>query len=163
MTEPQQHRVVLIDLPVRLWDRARQHSDALVREFAIIEAEGRRDSALARRLLEVAQISDTRYAHLNPAAEAAAEAALQRGDDHVTVEVQVPTDFKQHIIDAVPVLLEVEEYCRTGALLTLATPDDLRAYWTWFLTEFIRQIDGEAPTPWNPPGEPASPDHGSRG
>src|SRR5437588_10997581 len=129
-------RVVLVDLPVRLWDRARQHGDALVREFAFIAVEGRDDTSLTRRLLEIAETSDTRYANLNPNAEAQVEEALAGGLETITVEVRVPVDFKDHINSAVPVLIEVDEYCRTGALLTLATPDELRAYWAWFLGEF---------------------------
>ncbi len=148
MNDEATRRVVLVDLPLRLWDRARQHSDALVREFAFIVAERRDDTQLARRLLEIAETSDARYANLNPEAEDRVEAALRHGEDSITVEVWVPVDFKQHIVDAVPVLVEVDEYCRRGALLTLATPDDLRAYWSWYLGEFVRQIDGEAPTPW---------------
>jgi hypothetical protein len=35
--------------------------------------------------------------------------------------------------------------------LTLAITDDLRAYWTWYLGEFIRQIDGNEPIPWSAP------------
>jgi hypothetical protein len=49
--------VLLVDLPVRLWDHARQHGAALVREFAFIEADGRHDTRLARRLLEIAATS----------------------------------------------------------------------------------------------------------
>src|SRR5438309_10716072 len=122
-------RVLLVDLPVRLWDRARQHSEALVREFAFIAAGGQHDTTLARRLLEIAATSDARYANLNPVAEAEVEAALARGDETITVEVWVPVEFKQHIIEAVPVLIEVDEYCHAGTLLTLATPADLRAFW----------------------------------
>jgi hypothetical protein len=144
---PAGRRVLLVDLPIRLWDRARQHSAALVREFAFIEAGGQHDTTLARRLLEIAATSDARYADLNPKAEAEVEAALARGDETITVEVWVPFEFKQHIIEAVPVLIEVDEYCRNGTLLTLATPDDLRAFWTWYLGEFVRQIDGENPIP----------------
>jgi hypothetical protein len=144
-------RVLLVDLPVRLWDRARQHSAALVREFAFIEAGGEHDTTLARRLLEIAATSDTRYANLNPEAEAEVEAALARGDTTITVEVVVPVEFKQHILEAVPVLIEIDEYCRNGTLLSLATPDDLRAFWTWYLGEFVRQIDGESPIPAPPP------------
>ncbi len=140
-------RVVLVNLPVRLWDHARQHGAALVREFAFIEADGRDDTALAWRLLEIAATSEARYADLNPAAEAEVEAALARGDETITVEVRVPADFKQHILEAVPVLIEVDEYCRNGTLLTLATPNDLRAFWSWYLGESIRQIDGDSPTP----------------
>jgi hypothetical protein len=141
-------RVVLVGLPVRLWDRARQHSEAVVREFAFIVADGRTDTTLARRLLEIAQTSDARYAHLNPDAEVRVENALARGEETITVAVFVPEAFKQHINDAVPVLIQVDEYCRNGTLLTLATPDDLRAFWGWYLGEFVRQIDGEPPIPW---------------
>jgi len=148
MTGQVLRRVVLVDLPVRLWDRARQHGEALVREFAFIAAEGRDYSLLARRLLEIAETSETRYANLNPDAEELVEAALARGEDRITVEARVPVDFKEYVNAAVPVLIEVDDYCRTGALLTLATSDELRAYWTWFLGEFIRQIDGHPPTPW---------------
>jgi hypothetical protein len=145
------HRVVLVDLPIDLWNRARQHGDALRREFAFIAAEGREDTDLARRLLTLAEISDRRYATLNPDAEALVEAALRRGESFITVEVSVPPDFKDHIIESVPVLLEVDQYCRSGDLLTLAITDDLRAYWTWYLGEFIRQIDGNEPIPWSAP------------
>jgi hypothetical protein len=141
-------RVVLVDLPVRRWDEARQHSDALLREFAFIVLEGRGDTDLARRLLEIAATSDARYANLNPDAEAFVEAALVAGRDTVTVEVQVPPDFKDHILAAVPVLMEVDAYCARGDLLALATPPDLQAYWAWYLAEFVRQISGMAPVPW---------------
>ena len=140
--------VRLIDLPVQLWDRARQHADAMVREFAFLTDDSGEVGKLAQQLMDVAQASETQYAHLNPEAEDLVEAALKRGDDHITVDVTVPVAFKQHILDAAPVLIQVDEYCRKGALLTLATPDDLRGYWLWYLAEFVRQIDGNPPMPW---------------
>ena len=149
--ESTMHRVVLVDFPIHLWDRARQHSDALRREFAFIAAEGRKDTDLARRLLTIAETSDRRYATLNPDAEALVESALQCGEAFITVELSVPADFKEHIIESAPVLLEVDQYCRGGELLTLAISDDLRAYWTWYLGEFVRQIDGNDPIPWTAP------------
>src|SRR5262245_44653293 len=141
-------RVVLVDLPVRLWDRARQHADALVREFALLPVEAGGVNDLAARLAVIAAESETEYAHLNPAAEDQVESALRRGDERVTVEVHVPEAFRQHILASVPVLMEVDEYCRSGALLSLETPDELRAYWFWYLGEFVRQIDGADPTAW---------------
>src|SRR5438270_12839245 len=107
----------------------------------------RHDTTLARRLLEIAATSDAEYANLNRSAEAEVEAALARGDETITVEVWVPVEFKQHILEAVPVLIEVDEYCRAGTLLTLATPDNLRAFWSWYLGEFVRQVAGENPIP----------------
>ena len=141
-------RVVLVDLPVRLWDQARQLSDALLREFAFIVLEGRGDTDLARRLLEIAATSDANYANLNPDAELVVETALAEGRSTVTVEVNVPPAFKDHVLAAVPVLMEVDAYCARGDLLALATPPELQAYWAWFLAEFVRQLSGMAPVPW---------------
>ncbi len=138
--------VLLVDLPVRLWDRARQHSAALVREFAFIKAAGQHDTELARRLLEIAATSDTRYANLNPDAEAEVEAALARGDETITVEVGVPVEFKRHIIEGVPSSSKLTNTAAMGRC-SLATPEDLRAFWSWYLGEFVRQIDGENPIP----------------
>ena len=53
-------RVLLVDLPVRLWDRARQHSAALVREFAFIEAGGEHDTKLGSRFADVFRSSGVR-------------------------------------------------------------------------------------------------------
>jgi len=141
------HRVELRNLPLRLLDRARQHGDALVREFAFV-VHGGDSSGVPARLLEIAAVSDARYANLNPEAERLCDEALARGEEFLDVEVFVPSDFRDHIIEAVPVLLEVEEFCRTGQMLTLVPPDDLRAFWVWYLAEFVRQIDGEPPQPW---------------
>jgi hypothetical protein len=48
----------------------------------------------------------------------------------------------------VPVLLEVDEFCRSGQMLTLVPPDDLREFWAWYLLEFVRQIEGQPPIAW---------------
>jgi hypothetical protein len=45
-------------------------------------------------------------------------------------------------------LNRADDYCRQGALLTLATPDDLVAFRRWYLGEFRAQINGARPTPW---------------
>ena len=47
-----------------------------------------------------------------------------------------------------PVLLEAVEYCQTGALLTLAPDAEIRAFWTWFLSQFVLQLSGEPPSSW---------------
>jgi hypothetical protein len=141
-------RVELRDFPLKELQRARQHSEALVREFAMIVHGSQDDTRVPQRLLELAAESERRYSGMNPHAEDIVEAAIARGEDYVDLELWVPESFKQETIDAVPILLEVEEYCRSGQLLTLVTPDDLRLFWEWYLLEFVRQIDGEQPTSW---------------
>jgi hypothetical protein len=142
-------RVVLLDFPLMLRQRAQEHGESLVREFAlIVHGAQDADTAVPQRLLDLAAESERRYSGMNPEAEARAEAAFERGDEFIDLEVTVPRSFKQDTIDAVPVLLEVEEYCRTGQLLSLVTPPDLRLFWEWYLLEFVRQIDGLAPISW---------------
>lgn len=139
--------VLLLDFPLRLMDRARQHRDALLREFAFL-VHGRETSGVPARLLEIAAESDARYAGLNPESEDLCDEALARGDEYIDLELHVPDHFRQHIIDTVPVLLEVDEFCRSGQMLTLVPPDDLREFWVWYLLEFVRQIEGQPPIAW---------------
>jgi hypothetical protein len=141
--------VTLLDFPIELVQRAREHGEALLREFAmIVHGAVDRDTNVPNRLLELAAESDKRYSGLNPHAEDALDAARERGDECVDLQLEVPATFRDETLDAVPVLLEVEQYCRNGDLLTLVPADDLRLFWQWYLGEFVRQIDGEAPISW---------------
>ena len=47
-----------------------------------------------------------------------------------------------------PLLLEADEFCRSGGLLTMTPTDEMRSFWTWFLLEFVRQADGGSPLSW---------------
>jgi hypothetical protein len=141
-------RIILREFPLRLMDQARQHSEALIREFQLLVHADPETAHVPRRLLELAEESDKRYSGMNPQAEDIVEAALARGDEYVDLEVFVPVSFKRETLEAVPILLEVEEYCRNGQMLTLVPSEDLRAFWEWYLGEFVRQIDGLAPIGW---------------
>ncbi len=43
------------------------------------------------------------------------------------------------------------DYCRRGTLLALAAPAEVVALREWSLGEFLRQLDGQPPTPWSGP------------
>ena len=149
VTEPEMRSVVLRDFPVRVMHQAQEHGDALLREFAlVVHGASDRDARVPQRLLELAELSEKRYSGLNPHAEAIVDAAYERGDDYVDLDLLVPVTFRDETLEAVPVLLEVEEYCRSGKLLTLLPSDEVRTFWVWYLSEFVRQVDGEEPIPW---------------
>jgi len=141
-------RVYLRDFPVRVMDRARQQSEELLREFALIVHGNPDEAHVPKRLLELAAESEKRYAGLNPHAEDIVDAAIAEGREFVDLELFVPESFGQETVDAVPILLEVEEYCRRGELLTLVADDELRQFWAWYLIEFIRQLEGQEPFSW---------------
>jgi hypothetical protein len=141
-------RVVLVNFPLRVARRAYQHREALLREFAIITYGGGEQADVPKRLIEIAKMLDERYSGLNPAADAVLDAAARSNVDHLDLELMVPTRIKGDTIGLTQLLLEADEYCRSGGLLTLSPTDEMRSFWVWFLREFVRQTDGEAPRPW---------------
>lgn len=141
--------VALVDFPLQLGMRARQHRESLLREFAIIATAGGDEADVPKRLLEISRLHDERYSGMNPEADDAVDAAIARGEEYITIVVHVPEQIKEDTLDLAPVLLEVDAYCRTGDLLTLAPSDEVRRYWVWFLLEFVRQMNGEQPCSWH--------------
>ena len=43
---------------------------------------------------------------------------------------------------------EADEFCRRGDLLTLAESSEVHAFRTWYIEEYVRQLDGGPPTSW---------------
>jgi hypothetical protein len=141
-------QVTIVDFPLQIGMQARKHREALLREFAIIATGGGTSAEVPKRLIEIAQLHDERYSRLNPDADDAVDAAIQRGEEYIDFVVTVPERIKQDTVDLAPILMEVDQYCRNGDLLTLSPPDDVRAFWIWFLSEFVRQLSGEQPLAW---------------
>ena len=141
-------RVVLVDFPVKVARRAYVHREAMLREFAIIAIGGGEQADIPKRLIEIATVLDERYSGLNPEADVVLDDAVAGNFDHVNLELQVPRRLKQDTLDIAPLLVEVDTYCRGGDLLTLAPSEEIRAFWIWFLLEFVRQADGERPLSW---------------
>jgi len=142
-------QVKLVAFPAQVALRARQHMESLFREFAIIALGGGREADVPKRLLEIARLHEERYGGLNPDADDAVDAAMADGVEFLDVEVSVPPRIKQDTVGIKPLLLEADEYCRSGDLLTLAPSDEIRAFWFWFLSEIVRQTDGEPPVSWH--------------
>jgi len=148
MRDDEARRVVLVDFPIYVSGRAYRNREALLREFAIIAFWGGEQADVPKRLVEIATILDERYSGLNPDAEDALEAAAKRKAEYVDLELTIPRQLRNDTVDIAPLLLEADEYCRTGGLLTLAPTEEMRTFWTWFLTEFVRQSDGAPPRSW---------------
>ena len=148
MREDEARRVVLVDFPLYVAGRAYRHREALLREFAIIAFGGGEQADVPKRLIEIATILDERYNGLNPEAEDALEVAAERKAEYLDLELTIPRQLRNDTVDIAPLLLEADEYCRSGGLLTLAPTEEMRMFWTWFLTEFVRQSDGEPPVSW---------------
>lgn len=148
--------VHLLELPVPLSARAREHFEGLMREFFLIASGAGQDAQLPARLMQVVDSIMAQFEGVNTAAD-------QRLDDAIDARAEVIAD---HVLQVPPeagpaaraleaVLDEADAYCRDGAhLLTLATPPDCLAYRRWYLGQVVGQLTGEPPVPW-PDSAPA--------
>ncbi len=140
--------IELRELPLAVLSRAQEHNLTLVRELALVHTADERGVAPAR-LLWLSQHLDQRYAAFNDAPRQRLQSAIEGDESHIDIQYQVPADAAEAAIQLGAALDEVDDYCRTGDLLTLVSPPEAVAFRRWLFGEFVAQIrDGAAPTPW---------------
>lgn len=147
--------VVLPGFPLDVYRRAQEHSDGLVREFALIAQDREADNAVSLpvRLIAVIDTLTARYSGIASVPESARDAAIDRGESVIDLHYRVPASVAEASSLLGAVFDEADEYCRAGEhLLTLASPPEALAFRRWFIDEFIRQIAGASPNTW--PGGP---------
>jgi anti-anti-sigma factor len=140
--------VEVLNVPLAVLNRASDHNLTLVRELALVHTADESGVAPAR-LLWLSQHLDQRYAAFNAAPRERLQKAIEGDESHVDVRYEVPAHAAVAAAELGSALDEVDEYCRSGDLLTLVTPAEALSFRRWFLGEFIAQIqDGASPTPW---------------
>lgn len=145
--------VQLLDLPVPLHARAREHSDAIQREFMLITEQLRDQESpgVPARLVELMRSLRSDYSGYTTEQDDILEAAIASDQPTVDLELRLPAGAADAARALGAMLDEADDYCREGRhLLTLPTPDDLVAYRRWYLDEVISQIEGTPPQPWPP-------------
>ena len=147
--------VVLLGFPLDVYQRAQEHADGLIREFALIAQDRQGDNAvsLPARLIAIIDTLTTRYGAIGSGPESARDAAIDRGERVMDLHYRVPPSVAEASRLLGAVFDEADEYCLAGEhLLTLASPPEALAFRRWFIDEFIRQIAGASATPWR--GDP---------
>ena len=150
--------VRLLELPVPLFAVSQQHSDELVREFQLMagdtsssdEGTGHRSRPVPARLVALVEAFGNSYGAFTGEAEARLADAVRRGESVLSELVyEIPASAAAAAEQLGRMLDEADDFCREGEyLLTLATPADQVQFRRWYLSEFVRQIGGEAPTSW---------------
>lgn len=145
---------VLRDFPLRLWSQSRQHSDEVMREFTLM-VEGERSGQTAldapKALLDLADMFTQQFGPLLDQLYAAREAAIAAGRDRMDSEVAMVPGTPELLEQVREVMDAVDQYCRTGDLLTLERSEDDRRLFDWTLEEIVKQYDGGEPAPWTGP------------
>ena len=139
----------LVGLPLGIWQRTQEHTDGLLREFALIAQDAEARAATPGRLLALVQELRAGYGELSAEQRLQMERALERGDAHIDVTYHLPPAAAGAARALGDMLDEADEYCRRGDhLLTLATPPEEVRFRRWFIGEFVDQLGGAPPTPW---------------
>lgn len=141
--------VRLLRLPLPLWHRAEEHVDGLLREFALIAQDEEAQADTPGRLLALVRDVTAGYGGFSEEQRRAMEEALLRHETEIDLDYMVPPGAAGAAQQLGDMLEEADEYCRRGDhLLTLATPPEQVRFRRWFISEFVDQVHGHAPTPW---------------
>jgi hypothetical protein len=135
--------------PLDVFARAQEHSEELMREFALLAMRPAVTNGQApQRLLALVDELAGRYTGLAEAPNAVRDEALAAGLATVDLVYTVPASIREDLVRLCELLDEADEFCRAEQLLTLASSPEEVAFRHWFLGEFVRQIDGGGPHPW---------------
>jgi hypothetical protein len=143
-------QVHLLELPVPLAAKAREHFEGLTREFVLMSASSGDDQHVPARLVQLVDNLTARFGGTNTDADQRLDDAIDAGAatlaDHV---LELPPEAAAGARALGDMLEEVDEYCRQGEhLLTLATPADCVTYRHWYLAQVADQLEGAEPVSW---------------
>jgi hypothetical protein len=139
--------VVILGFPLGVYQRAAEHNDELLREFALIRGDDS-DNVPARLLALIDELQG-RFGAFTEGPTSALQEALARGATEIQLRYDVPVEAAAGAARLEALLDEADAFCRSGDLLTLATVPEIRAFRRWFLGEFVAQIGGRPPRPWS--------------
>lgn len=142
--------VHLRQLPVDIWARTQQHSDELLREFALMSADPASSGDVPVRLTHLIEVLTATYSGVGSEQEAQLYAASEAGQPEIEdLTFTLPRAAAEACVLLSETLDEADDFCTAGQhLLTLATPTELQRFRRWYLGEFVAQIGGADPTPW---------------
>jgi PAS domain S-box-containing protein len=129
-------RVRLLGAPVRLFPAMQQHTDALLREYALIAMESSESTAPPRLAVD-----------LNPLADQVT-AATVAGNMTTELLLDVPVAARGSVLEVCDVLDRADALAANGRLLNTPPLPEVRGCRDWFFSQLLTQIDGGDPDPW---------------
>jgi hypothetical protein len=146
------HEVHLRGIPLALLAESSERNEELMRELALIaNPHPDSDNNVPRRLLRLVQRLREDYSDFRAGPQEQIDEARARGEATIDVTYHVPVTVGPAAAELRDLLDDTDEYCRSGDLLTLASPELLVRFRRWYLGEFVRQIAGQEPQPWEGP------------
>ena len=141
--------VALLAAPLRVWQRATEHHDELMREMSLLALSDPRPE-LPNRLLQLVDVLGIQYGAAGDRTDERKDAAVAAGLDRLDLTYEVPRSTAERGLAMRALLDEAEEFCRTD-LLTLQQPETEARFARWYIDQFVDQAAGLPPTPWSGP------------
>lgn len=140
---------VLLQVPVRLWARTQEQTDALVRELALVAAGGN-DHETPRRLTNLIAALEAGFGEATTNQEEQLFAAVEDGVEVIEeLHYQLPIAAGPASRELGAMLDEADDFCAQGKhLLTLAADPEVVALRRWWLEQLASQLEGAPPVPW---------------
>ena len=139
-------RIQILDVPLALYVEFQQHFRELRREVRLLALAHESDYPLAKSLSDLFGTLDRQLR--DGIGVEQIEAALAQGNESTDLVVHMPRATASTLVRFVELLDLADEFCRAERLLSLARSAEQRRFQAWFLTEFVRQANGEPPLPW---------------
>lgn len=146
--------VRLLHFPLQLFAKAREHHDELMREFTLLALRPPQDRPghhVPRRLIELIEVLGHKYGASSERSDNAREAAIDRGELVMDLAYTLPTSAVSAIQQLHELMEEADAFCAAEELLTLASTPLERQFRTWYIDQFISQLAGADPVPWDGP------------
>ncbi|HVE64579.1 MAG TPA: hypothetical protein VNB94_12360 [Mycobacteriales bacterium] len=136
--------VRLEGVSARLFLESQDHQHDLIRELQLIQFGDRYDVSVSAVSSELAQLISgilSRYSVVRAATRAQAVAALDRGEEHLTLEVPVQPEMGPALREWLRLLDEADRLCGDDQLLLLASRPEVRELRRWYVAEITAQLD----------------------
>lgn len=150
--------VILLDMPATLWLSARQHHDALLREFMLYQAARGREhpgvaaADAARAMISIAVVDAVdraqRAGTAEPAGSADHPSALPWVPKRLDLRMSVPDDASAMFAALQDVLDTAERLAANGELLLRPALPEIVAVRDWACEQVIAQLAGNLPSRW---------------
>jgi hypothetical protein len=147
-------QVRLLNFPLRLFVQAREHHDELLREFALLALRppvDRPGHTVPHRLLELVDILGRQYGASSERTDAARDAAIERGEIAADLTYALPVTAGAAVRTLHQLMEEADAFCVAEELLTLAATPLERRFRVWYIQQFVSQLEGAEPVPWDGP------------
>jgi len=139
-------RIHILDVPLALFVGFQQHFRELRREVRLLALAHESDYPLAKSLSDLFGSLDRQLR--DGIGIEQIEAALAQGSESTDLVVHMPRATATTLVRFVQLLELADDFCRAERLLSLARSAEQRKFQAWFLTEFVRQANGNLPLSW---------------